>query len=269
MLGLFPKFAVPGNIVNQTGTPTPSPAESVPPTKVSKADMADIPGGSFMMGRNGGKDNERPEHPVTVKDFAMDKTEVTNAEFLEFMNESGYKPTSPDKFLAHWENNRPVNGQELAPVRYVNFEDIKAFIAWRSKRDSVAYRLPTEQEWEYAARNGDKKNLFPWGNKFDPKCAVLDRPRNDPEIVGSKSCANVWGVQDLIGNVFEWTGSEPALYPGSPGEVVPMTEPRLMLRGGAAIYKSSGPNAITSTFRVDLPANVRSAEIGFRLVRGG
>jgi formylglycine-generating enzyme required for sulfatase activity len=53
------------------------------------------------------------------------------------------------------------------PVRYVNIDDVKSFIDWRSKRDAVTYRLPTEQEWEYAARNGSANNLYPWGDEFD------------------------------------------------------------------------------------------------------
>lgn len=219
------------------------------------------------MGRNGGNENERPEHEVTVKGFSMDKTEVTNAEFLEFVNAAGYKPAQAEKFLAHWENNKPIPGEESMPVRYVNIDDIKAFVAWRSKRDGVTYRLPTEQEWEYAARNGSKGDLYPWGGRFEARCAVLDQPSNDPAAVGTRSCPNSWGVLDLIGNVFEWTGSEASLYPGSAGEVRPLSEPHLMARGGSAFQKSSGPNAITATFRIPVPASRRSAELGFRLVR--
>jgi formylglycine-generating enzyme required for sulfatase activity len=155
------------------------------------------------------------------------------------------------------------------PVRFVNADDVKAFAAWRSQRDGVQYRLPTEEEWEYAARNGAKADNYPWGDKFDPQCAVIDQSGNDPSVVGSKTCPNDWGVNDLIGNVFEWTSSAPSLYPGSTGEVKTLTEPHLMLRGGAAIYKSTGNAAITSTFRVAVPASTRRAEIGFRLAKSG
>ncbi len=258
MLGLFPKIPVgPANTVDTT----PSPGGSASPV-VSKAEMVAIPGGTFKMGRNTGNENERPEHEITVKGFSMDKNEVTNAEYYDFVTATGYRP-----FPVHWVNEKPIPGQEKMPVRFVNAEDVKAFADWRSKRDGATYRLPTEQEWEYAARNGSKQNLYPWGDKFDPQCAVIDQAGNDPTVVGSKTCPNSWGVNDLIGNVFEWTSSEPSLYPGSTGEVRPLTEPHLMLRGGAAIYKSSGPNAITSTFRVAVPASTRRAEIGFRLVK--
>jgi serine/threonine-protein kinase len=260
MLGLIPKLPGPGNIVSPSPGATPA-ATATPPVTV-KPEMAEIPGGTFKMGRNNGNDNEKPEHEVTVKKFSMDKTEVTNAEYYDFVKATSYRP-----FPVHWVNEKPIPGQEQMPVRFVNADDVKAFAAWRSTRDGVEYRLPTEEEWEFAARNGSKENLYPWGDKFDPQCAVIDQSSNDPTVVGSKSCADAWGVHDLIGNVFEWTSSEPSLYPGSTGEVRPLSEPHLMLRGGAAIYKSTGSSAITSTFRVAVPANTRRAEIGFRLVK--
>ena len=258
LLGLFPKIIGPKNTVN-SASPSPS---AVPPPVTVKAEMIEIPGGSFMMGRNSSNANERPEHQVTVKSFAMDKREVTNAEYLDFVSATGYKPLP-----AHWVNEKPIPGHENMPVRFVNADDVKTFAAWRSKRDGVTYRLPTEEEWEYAARNGNKENVYPWGDKFEARCAVIDQASNEPGIVGSKTCANSWGVEDLIGNVFEWTGSEASLYPGSTGEVRPLSEPHLMARGGSAFQKSSGPNAITSTFRIPVPASRRSAELGFRLVR--
>lgn len=257
LLGLFPKITGAKNAVNSV-TPTRS---ATPPPAIAKAEMIEIPGGSFTMGRSGGSENERPEHEVAVKGFSMDKTEVTNAEYLDFVSATGYKPLP-----AHWVNEKPIPNHERMPVRFVNAEDVKAFAAWRSKRDGVEYRLPTEQEWEYAARNGNKETLYPWGDKFEARCAVIDQASNEPGIVGSNTCANSWGVQDLIGNVFEWTGSEASLYPGSAGVVRPLSEPHLMARGGSAFQKSSGPNAITSTFRIPVPASRRSAELGFRLV---
>ncbi|HVF29573.1 MAG TPA: bifunctional serine/threonine-protein kinase/formylglycine-generating enzyme family protein, partial [Pyrinomonadaceae bacterium] len=202
-MGLIPKISGSGgNAV--TASPSPSPAASQAVT-TAKADMVQIPGGRFKMGRNGGPDNERPEHEVTVRPFSIDKTEVTNAEFLDFMNATGYRPPTGETFLAKWENNKPIRGEEMMPVRYVNVDDVNAFINWRNQRDGAKYRLPTEEEWEYVARNGEKGNLYPWGDKFDQECAALNRPSNDPAPVATKSCPNRWGVQDLIGNVFEWT----------------------------------------------------------------
>ena len=267
MLGLIPGLGGAANSTRTTPTPAASPAATTPPGVSTTSEVAEIPGGSFSMGRNDGNENERPAHSVTVKAFGMDKTEVTNAEFLEFLKGTSYKPSNTEKFLAHWENEKPIAGEENMPVRFVNIDDIKAFAAWRSKRDGVEYRLPTEEEWEYAARNGSKANLYPWGDKFEARCAVIDQSGNDPAAVGSKSCPNTWGVHDLIGNVFEWTGSAASLYPGSSGQVRQLNEPHMMARGGSAFQKSSGANAISSTFRIAVPASRRSAELGFRLVR--
>jgi formylglycine-generating enzyme required for sulfatase activity len=152
------------------------------------------------------------------------------------------------------------------PVRFVDIDDISAFAAWRSQRDGVTYRLPTEAEWEFAARNGPKQNLYPWGDTYDPKCAVLDKDGTEPEAVGTHSCPNDWGVVDLIGNVFEWTGTKAAVYPGSKVQIKESKEPHFMIRGGAALYKSSGQFAITSAFRADVEASKRDKELGFRLV---
>ncbi len=266
MAGLFGGKKEQANVSNVNNA-TSTPGSVDPPKTEIKADLVAIPGGSFIMGRNDGSDFEKPEHDVTVSSFRMDKNEVTNAEFFEFIKGANYKPSNAEKFLAHWVNGKPIGGEENMPVRFVNVDDIKAFAAWRSKRDNATYRLPTEQEWEYAARNGSKKNLYPWGDKWDAKCAFLDQANNEPAAIGAKSCPNTWGIQDLIGNVFEWTSTPASLYPGSPGEVKPMPEPHFMLRGGSAFQKSTGPNAITATFRVPVPAGRRSAELGFRLVR--
>lgn len=257
LLGVFGKGTT---VANNTNTATPTPTESPAPSV--KTEMIAIPGGVFRMGRSDGRDNEKPEHDVTVQSFMMDKTEVTNAEYYEFVKQTGHKPLP-----AHWVNDKPIPGQELMPVRFVSIEDAKAFAEWRSKRDGVTYRLPTEEEWEYAARNGSKGNLYPWGDKYDAKCAVLDQPSQQPKAVGSQSCPDDWGVVDLIGNVFEWTSSPAELYPGSTGSRKPSAEPRFMVRGGGAFYKSTGPLAITTTFRQDVAANTSLPELGFRLVR--
>jgi formylglycine-generating enzyme required for sulfatase activity len=265
MAGLFGGGG--GGNVNNHATPTPgtTPAVDVPTVK---ADLIQIPGGRFKMGNNSGTDQEKPEHEVPVEGFAMDKTEVTNLAFYEFMAKSNYKPASEESFLAaDWENGKPIPAAENKPVRYVNQEDIKAFAEWRSKRDNVTYRLPTEEEWEYAARNGAKDNLFPWGDKFDARCAHINNLNNDPVVSGTKTCPNQWGVQDLIGNVGEWTGSEWAPYPGSQLDLPAQAEKQYMFRGGGAFDKTAGPNPITSTFRYPAAGSKRSPGLGFRLVR--
>ena len=98
----------------------------------------------------------------------------------------------------------------------VSFDDATAFAAWRSKRDGVSYRLPTEEEWEYAARNGEKGDLYPWGPEWKDKAAVLKDATPCRSWFSSRG-KNRWGVVDLIGNVWEWTSSKASVYPGNSG----------------------------------------------------
>jgi formylglycine-generating enzyme required for sulfatase activity len=243
----------PNNTNNQNSTPPQN-----------KNEMVKITGGKFTMGRNDGEKTEQPEHQAEVGDFWMDKTEVTTAEYYDFVQATGFMSTP-----SNWEGGKPLARDEKLPVRFVNIEDVKAFAEWRSARDKVVYRLPTEEEWEYAARNGGDNNLYPWGDNFKEGCAVVDRADTAPEPVGSKSCgANKWGVQDLIGNVHEWTSSSAALYPGNKGEVKDQFKGNInVFRGGAAFSKSTGSKAITSTYRGFVDVSKRDQTLGFRLVR--
>ena len=97
--------------------------------------------------------------------------------------------------------------------------------------------------------------------------AVMNRDNGNPLAVGSAKGVNKWGVQDLIGNVWEWTSTEANSYPGSKMVIKPMKEKYYMLRGGGAADKSTGDLAITSTFRQAWAGVEPSKNIGFRLVR--
>lgn len=255
LLGMFGGGGTTGN--NAPPTPGATPASS----PVVVAGLVTIPSGTFRMGRDDGPEEERPENTMTVQTFKMDKYEITNAEYNTFVAETGHRPLP-----AHWLNSKPIPGQDRMPVRFVNIDDVNAFAEWRSKRDGVKYRLPTEGEWEYAARNGPKNNAYPWGDAFQAKCAVTDKENTEPEAVGTASCPDEWGVYDLVGNVFEWTGTKASLYPGSKGQMKEPKEPRNMIRGGSAFSKSTGDTAITTTFRKDIPVTTRDKELGFRLV---
>jgi serine/threonine-protein kinase len=261
MLGVFG-----GGQTITTKTPTPtvasSPAET--PLPVVKTEMIEIPGGNFTMGRNDGELLEKPAHEIEVKGFWMDKTEVTNAEYSEFVKAMNYKAP------LNWEKGNPIAGEEMMPVRYVNLDDVKAFADWRSKRDGVNYRLPTEVEWEYAARNGSANNLYPWGNVWEGSRAVIKRDLTF-EPVGTKADgANKWGVLDLVGNVWEWTSSEASAYPGSPAEFVKQIETKfkgthVVVRGTFPLAKED--SSANSTVRTFSPSSNRDKAIGFRLVR--
>src|SRR5436190_7996367 len=110
------------------GGPRPGSNNAVQPTPAAspvefKPEMIAVPGGTFKMGRAEGRENERPENTVDVKPFKMDKTEITNAEYFAFVSATSYRPVP-----AHWINDKPIAGQERTPVRFVNMDDINAFI---------------------------------------------------------------------------------------------------------------------------------------------
>lgn len=276
VLGIIGIFSLFGLLIIGTGgaylaglfddvKPTPTATEeNLPtpaPTSPTEPDLVEIPGGTFMMGNNNGRDSEKPEHEVKVETFLMDRTEVTNAEYHEFVNQTGH--IGPAQFV----NGKPAPGQEKFPVNFVSFKDAEAFAQWRSARDGFKYRLPTEQEWEYAARNGSDNNLYPWGNEWIDDMAVFDRPNGNSLPVGSKKGDNKWGVHDLIGNVWEWTSSPPELYPGSTGVKLNTKQKYFVVRGGGAISASKGDLAINATWREPTEENEANKILGFRLVR--
>ncbi len=234
--------------------------QETPPVKT---EMVKITGGDFTMGREDGDPLEKPEYEVKVKDFEMDKTEVTNAEYYEFVRGTEYNPLP-----LNWENSKPLTSEMNFPVRYVNLDDIKAFAEWRSKRDGKTYRLPTEIEWEYAARNGGDDNLYPWGDTWYEDKAQVRRDLTFVAVGSKPGGANKWGVQDLVGNVWEWTSSPARAYKGS--ELEKQVEERVgrthsVVRGAFDLKKDS--DSSTSTFRAFKDSKDRDKAIGFRLVR--
>ena len=249
--------------------PNPSPpvdnnnqGPTTPDLPEFKADLVEIPGGTFQMGRNDGTLQERPQHPVTVQTFLMDRAEVTNEEYAEFVRDGNYEAPS------HWLRGKPLPLQEKWPVVNVSTRDAEAFAAWRSNRDSVAYRLPTEEEWEYAARSGGAYKLYPWGDIWEDQRAVIKEA--DAKPVGSfPQGANRWGVVDLIGNVWEWTSSKASLYQGNTaGEIPAATKEWVVARGGSYLSKPDDKQIpISATYRDWYDPTLKHASIGFRLVR--
>jgi len=253
---LKPAPASPGGLGSTT-----NPGLNNPPVETIKADLVEIPGGTFQMGRNTGPQQELPQHPVTVAAFFMDRTEVTNAEYADFVVATNHEvPT-------HWLNGKPLAGQEKWPVVNVSPKDAEAFAAWRSRRDGVTYRLPTEEEWEYAARNGGEFKSFPWGDAFEEKRAVVREAA--PRPVGSyPEGKNRWGAVDLIGNVWEWTSSRASLYLAPQSRIPEAHREWVVARGGSY---SSDPDdlqaPISATYRDWYAPTFRHANYGFRLVR--
>ena len=172
-------------------------------------EMVQIPEGDFIMGSDSRLPDEGPQHVVTLKSFYIDRYEVTNLQYRKFNNET--KRRSP----THFRNRTFPRGKADHPVTYVSWEDASAYCQWAGKR------LPTDQEWEKAARGTDGR-IFPWGDEFDAKKAntplrwQMIGSFGDTTPVGSfKDGVSPYGVYDMSGNVWEWTSSWYKAYPNN------------------------------------------------------
>jgi formylglycine-generating enzyme required for sulfatase activity len=186
--------------------------------------MVGIPAGPFDMGsaasEAGRFDSEGPQHRVTVKPFALGKYPVSGAEFLRFLSASGYQP-APCNVLLGLQWRSPGHGLAYAPTETqspqwpatcLNWNDAQAYLAWlnarlRSQGVRGHYRLPSEAEWEYAARAGNSAARW-WGEQVgsgNANCAGCGSAWDGREIapVGSFA-ANGFGLYDMLGNVWQW-----------------------------------------------------------------
>ena len=246
-------------------------------------DMIAIPGGSFAMGSDASDANqdEKPAHAVTVRGFRFDRTEVTVRAYRACIAagrcsepEAYVSEKSNYRVFCNWRNPAP---RDEHPINCVDYGQAQAFCAWAGKR------LPTEAEWEYAARGGEAR-VFPWGNeppseRYLNACGTECPPRlmanrfpgghalhpaNDgwPETspVGSfPAGASKHGVVDLAGNVWEWTSSKYASYDGA------HVEAKRVLRGGSWGGGDARTERTTNRFRLE--EGSRAQFLGFRCAR--
>lgn len=170
-----------------------SPSSEIPQRIIGKdgVPMVLIPAGEFQMGSNEGKDNEKPIHTVDVDAFYMDVYEVTNAQYQKFVEATEYHAPS------YWDKPN-LNGPNQ-PVVGVSWHDAMAYCRWAGKR------LPTEAEWEKAARGGLKGGTYPWGNARpdETKLNYGGIHAQKPTDVGSYPPTD-YGLYDMAGNVWEW-----------------------------------------------------------------
>jgi formylglycine-generating enzyme required for sulfatase activity len=159
---------------------------------VAPAAMVYIPPGEFIMGSDSGHHDEQPQHTVHLDGYYLDRCPVTNAQFQQFMKITNYKPEGDPLQLFS-------PGQEHHAVRGVTWGDAAAYARWAKKR------LPTEAEWEKAARGTDGR-IYPWGNEWDPaKCNVRGERFKKPAAVGSvEGDRSPYGCCDMAGAIWEW-----------------------------------------------------------------
>jgi len=311
------------------------PGEFDPQAEADRSDppMVQIPGGTFTMGSDDGSDDERPAHPVTLRPFQMDATEVTNAQFARFVKATGYKTvaerqpnpakypgadpallkpgsanfvpvecsTDPQAWAtphppwwkytvgANWRHlNGPASdlkGKMNHPAVHIAWEDAAAYAKWAGKR------LPTEAEWEYAARGGLDRLEFCWGSakqgeggKYRANTFQGTFPHGDTGVDGFVGTApvksfepNGYGLFDMSGNVWEWCSDwyQPDYYRHSPSDnpTGPETgeleggQPQRVRRGGSFLCADGYCRRYLPSARDKNPEDSSASHTGFRCVK--
>ncbi|WP_187640013.1 SUMF1/EgtB/PvdO family nonheme iron enzyme [Bosea sp. F3-2] len=248
----------------------PPPAAATPAAPASKTgpirdcsdcpELTAIPPGSFQMGSNDLYEFEKPVHPVAVRGFYLGTREVSLEEWDRCVNEGGCNYRPDDRGL----------GRGKRPVTDIHWIDANAYLAWLSAKTGKRYRLPSESEWEYAARAGTT-TVYPWGQTMEKDRANClgcnDQPRRSA-ITSGQYPPNAFGLYDMAGNAAEWVAdcwSEN--YRAAPRDgsayVVPGCRERV-LRGGSF---NNDPRYLRSAARFKYEADVRFYTNGFRVAR--
>jgi serine/threonine protein kinase/formylglycine-generating enzyme required for sulfatase activity len=208
--------------------------------------MVYVPGGEFRLGRDGDdvKESEKPAHPVTVAPFFIDITEVTNEQYQKFVDSKGHTPPPV------WQGNHfPVDANKV-PVTDVTWEDVKAYAEWLGD----GKRLPTEEEWEFAARGTDGR-IYPWGPEWAPNLSNSKSDDNEKqrliEVGQFPKGASPFGLLDMAGNAWEWTASDYKEYSGAQYNPPKGFKNLKVIRGGNF---DSARQSVTTTVRRPWPA---------------
>ena len=245
----------------------------------ASADMVLIPAGDFQMGSNENRTDEKPRHPVSVDAFYMDKCEVTNAQYKEFLDANPkWRKDQVDRrfhngyYLGNWNGNSYPSEKADHPVCYVSWYAAMAYAEW------VGKRLPTEAEWEKAAQGRMVGKKYPWGDLIDSSKANYGKNVGETTPVGTYP-PNGYGLYDMVGNVWEWCldAWDEDFYVSSPlrnpiagaddvlsviNNFMSIKKPRV-LRGGSWLITSQ---SLRLSYR-NRYAPTASFDFGFRCVR--
>jgi len=250
--------------------------------------VARIAAGEFVMGADDGEEDERPVHRIYLDDFAIGICPVTNAEYAQFVHETGHPSPalralpqmvsgaleSDFRLLAaaySWNNGTPPEGRERHPVTMVGFADASAYCVWLARKTGFPVRLPTEAEWERAARGGLESKRFPWGDTLDadrahflPGSGVKAERGTAP--VGTYP-PNAFNMHDMAGNVWEWVSDwySPNYYARAQYINPQGPDAGLMriVRGGA--WVNADDTYLRCACRHKVPPDSYAYSIGFRV----
>jgi formylglycine-generating enzyme required for sulfatase activity len=221
-----------------------------------------VPPGEFPMGSAAaeGRPNERPQRWVHVDGFYVSKTEVTVSQFKQYLAANPDAARLPDWYLKDWGKT------DSHPVAWVRWNDATAFCRWLTKQDGQTYRLPTEAEWEKAAK-GFSHRTYPWGDEYDG--SQSGTPNGTYAPAGSKPTdCSPFGVLDMAGNLWEWCADwfAPAYYRDAP-ESNPKGPDSGEFRSLRGCGWNFDPDTFRCSYRTRLAPAERSVHIGFRIVR--
>jgi formylglycine-generating enzyme len=227
---------------------------------VSEPCMVAIPEGWFLMGSDAGQENEQPVHRVWVDAFELAECQVTNAEYAKFL--AATKHRAP----LHWQDANFSHPQQ--PVVAPSWFDAVTYCEWLSAATGRRYRLPTEAEWERAARGGAEQKQFPWGDEPPEQLQNYSaRWKNGPEPVGQAE-RNAYGLCDIGANVHEWCADWFAAeyYRASPerNPQGPEQGQRRSSRGGSWRHQIKVSRCAA---RASIPPEFQYADYGFRIAR--
>ena len=257
-------------------------------------EMVVIPSGSFRMGsplgEQGRRNNEGPVHRVTIREaFALGVKEVTRGEFARFVEDTGCSAGNRCRVWdggwkggdgRNWRN--PGYGQsDSHPVTCVNWEDARAYARWLSGRTGEGYRLPSESEWEYAARGGTRTARY-WGESASGQCSYANGADASTDFSWATDCddgharaapsgsfePNAYGLHDMLGNVWEWTQDcWNGNYSGAPSDGSAWLSGNCslrVLRGGSW---GGDPRNLRAAYRGRDDTDSRGHDVGFRVSR--
>ena len=202
---------------------------------------------------------ETPVTKITISDFLIGKYPITNQEYDAFLKDTGYH------FPITWENGKYPEHLADYPVVNISWHDANEYCKWLSQKTGKSYRLPSEAEWEYAAR-GTNNVRYPWGNDWDSSlCNSMEGEKGRTTFVGRYSTkGDSWaGCADMAGNIWEWVSDTYQAFPGYTGPEIEIKPEFKVMRGGAF---NVGKEKVRCTYRLFLEDVSYTEYVGFRCV---